>query len=213
MFRLGPLAVILIPLFLAACGQGDQRNVASPLEQTVVACEAQPNPEVCVDAVNTALSASRPTEPPPPPAVRDVLFRNDVVHRLIGAGAERVDFWLIIDTIPPGSPHGDVGAMAIIVFKEPVSYSGTVPDRSGPCDGHGVEGHVDPDDPCLDQPREYGTREISFIDVRVVHTQVDTGRGGVVWFSPDDADDSIVKDMIRWAEETQYGTPPSPIAP
>ncbi len=67
-----------------------------------------------------------------------------------------------------------------------------------------MEGDVDPNDPCLKEPREYGTRETTFEDVRVVHTQVDTGRGEVVRLFPDDSPDEIVEDMIAWAEETQY---------
>lgn len=197
--------VLLWLLTLAGCGEGGGENVVHPIEQTIVACAQAPDPEACVAAANATLSASRPTSPPPDPAVRELLIANDVVRQLLGDGEEREDFWLIIDAIPAGSPHGDVGGMAVIVFGEPVSYAGLVPTRSDPCSGHyGLDERVDPDDPCLDEPREYGAREVEFTDVRVVHTQVDTGRGGVVWLFPDDTPDHIVEDMIRWAEETQY---------
>lgn len=185
---------------LMACGEGGGADTEGPsLALTAEACETSE----CHDRVSATIQALRPTPIPVDPRMREILLENSAVEELVAGGLEREDYWLIIDMF--SSPaNGDDGGMAVIVFAEPVSFSGEAPTASQPCKGHGDEGRIDPDDACLLEPREYGTRQLSFADIRVVHTQVDTGRGSVVRLFPGDPSSEIVEDMIEWAEETQY---------
>jgi hypothetical protein len=202
------LSIALLTFFLAAafsagCGAGSRRDGIVPYEETFVACEEASNPQSCQEAASATYTAQRPTEIPPDPAVKQVFLRNSVVRQLIGDGVEREDYWLIIDSLGADPGHGDEGGMVVAAFRLPVSYSGPGPTRTSPCRA-GADERVDRDDPCRDEPREYGTTQYDFHDVRVVHFQVDTGRGDVVWMFPDDTPDDIVEDMIRWAEENKY---------
>ncbi len=127
--HLHTLLVILAPLaFLAAvaCTAAGDDGSGIPIEQTAVACGTEPDPQACLDRANATLQASRPTPPPPDPRIKEVLLENTVVNTLIGDGVERQDFWLIINQFSKPA-HGDQGGMVIIMFAEPVSYSGNVP--------------------------------------------------------------------------------------
>ncbi len=188
---------LLLPLFallfLIACQEADRDN-SPPLAQTYESCETT----ACRERVQATVEAT--LDPP----MRQILVENPAIKSIIGDGREREDYWLIIDPFMRPA-NGDQGGMVIVIFAEPVSFAGEGPTASQPCKGHfGLDERVDPDDPCLQEPREYGTQELTFAGIQVVHTQVDTGRGEVVRLFADDSSPDIVEDMIRWAEQTQY---------
>jgi len=91
-----------------------------------------------------------------------------------------------------------------LVFAEPVSYGGEVPDASEPCEGYrGPDEPLDPDDPCHDEPREYGTRYVTFSDVSDVRARLEMSRGEVLDISAFSLSPDSVENLIEFFQETQ----------
>jgi hypothetical protein len=148
-------------------------------------------------------------EPTPSPeqdaAVREILFENEVIKAMVAGREEGRDYWIRISYVYEHRGIGNYGekpiAMVDIYFDPPLSYAGELPAiMSDPCAGHGVEGWLDPDDPCVDEPKEYGSAYRSFADARCVTAQVNLPGGEVVtvFQSPVSQDD--MEDI-----QTRYG--------
>lgn len=125
----------------------------------------------CVDAVETAVAATRPTPPPRDPRIREVFLEDPVIQALIGEGEEWSDYWVQIDQYSRPL-HGGENGVAIILLAEPVSYEGEVLVGSDPCGAYNIEGHVDPDQPCLDKERDFSVAVRSFTDARAIRATV-----------------------------------------
>jgi hypothetical protein len=128
-------------------------------------------------------------EPTPSPeqdaAVREILFENDAINAMLAGRELGGNYWMQISYVYEYLGVRNYGekpiAMVNLYFDPPLSYAGEVPAIvEDPCSGHGVEGYLDPDDPCIDQPKEYGTRYLTFTDQIGIVAQVDFRRGEVV---------------------------------
>lgn len=157
---------------------------------------------LCQAAVATVAAAGRPTPPTLDPRTEEILMQDPAIKAMVGNGERNVDYWLSLT--PFGDPgHGDGPGMlagAIIVFAEPVSWEGTVNTASQPCAGHGVEGHVDPDDPCRLVEREFGTVSRTITDVRVIHAKVFIRHGLVTSIYGYNPSPNIIEGMIEQFE-------------
>jgi len=117
--------------------------------------------------------------------VKEILFENEVIKAMVAGREEGRDYWIRISYVYEHRGIGNYGekpiAMVDIYFDPPLSYAGELPAiMSDPCAGHGVEGWLDPDDPCVDEPKEYGSAYRSFTDARCVTAQVNLPGGEVV---------------------------------
>ncbi|MGB6837254.1 MAG: hypothetical protein WBF66_06080 [Dehalococcoidia bacterium] len=124
-----------------------------------------------------------------PPAtdarVKEILFEDGAIKAMLAGREEGRDYWIRISYVYEHRGIGNYGekpiAMVDIYFDPPLSYAGELPAiMSDPCAGHGVEGWLDPDDPCVDEPKEYGSAYRSFTDARCVTAQVNLPGGEVV---------------------------------
>ena len=167
----------------------------------------------CVKQIDAALGAQYDAK------VKEILFENEPI-KAIAAGRELgSDYWLSITHV--WRPlHGQRVARVNVVFADPVSYSGEILWASDPCQGHtGEDERLDPDDPCLDEPREYGTRYVIFPNVRDVYATVELGRRDVIEVFTMDTPPDVLEDTIRYykdpIEYRKYyeGKIESPIAP
>ncbi len=129
----------------------------------------------CVDAVETAVAATRPTPLPRDPRVREVFLEDPIIQALIGDGQEGQDYWISIDYYDRPSFPGEPGA-GTVVFAEPVSYEGEFLVGSDPCSGRRMEGRVDPADPCLDEQRDFSYEHRSMTDLVVLYGHVNVER-------------------------------------
>lgn len=153
------------------------------------------------ELTNEALDAQQATHGSAVPSMREVIFADENLRGIIGSRVEGQDYWLNIQQFASWGPDG--GGMATIAFARPVSFSGEVLTGSQPCRGHGNEGDVDPDDPCLDEAREYSNLSLAFSDMRVIHMEVDLQRGELVALFPDDSPPHIVDEMIAYFQSVQ----------
>jgi hypothetical protein len=167
----------------------------------------------------TNLGASDPRttyNPTPSPEkvaeIRDILFADEAVKGILAGRNEGRDYWMRIDTI---FEHADVKntgeppiAAVQMYFEPPVSWEGEAPTWSDPCSGHYDDDGwlVDKNDPCVNEPREYQTRQYGLTNANNVHAFVDLRVGRVMYVlggrgaSPDE---------IRYAKN-EYATPGSP---
>ena len=135
---------------------------------------------------------------PADPQITDLLMKNDAIRSIIGNGQLGKDYWLNSSPIK-NDAHGDNGAIVDVAFARPISFKGELPLASNPCSGKGNEGHIDAHDPCLAQPRSYGSRAVEFTDVekvRLLQAQVDLTRRAVVSVSYTDISDHTLGYMI-----------------
>lgn len=166
---------------------------------------------------NLGASAPRTTyNPTPSPEkiaqIREILFENEAVKGILAGRHEGRDYWMRIDTIFEHAHVENTGEPPIgavqIYFEPPVTWEGEVPTWSDPCEGHyDDEGWlVDKNDPCRNEPRQFGTRQYRLTDANNVHIFVDlrvrrlgelSGGGGAF------------PDEIRAAKK-EYATPGSP---
>ena len=117
--------------------------------------------------------------------VKEILFEDGAIKAMVAGREEGRDYWIRISYVYEHRGIGNYGekpiAMVDIYFDPPLSYAGELPAiMSDPCAGHGVEGWLDPDDPCVDEPKEYGSAYRSFTDARCVTAQVNLPGGEVV---------------------------------
>jgi len=149
----------------------------------------------CVERIDAALRAEFPDA-----KVKEILFENEPIKAMAAGRELGTDYWLSIS--PHGPLHGQRVARVNVVFAEPVSYSGEILWASDPCQGHtGEDERLDPDDPCLDEPREYGTRYVIFPNVRDVYATVELGRRDVIEVFTMDTPPDILEDTIRYYKD------------
>ena len=139
------------------------------------------------EASNGTVETIEPTTSPSATdaRVKEILFENEVIKAMVAGREEGRDYWIRISYVYEHRGIGNYGekpiAMVDIYFDPPLSYAGELPAiMSDPCAGHGVEGWLDPDDPCVDEPKEYGSAYRSFTDARCVTAQVNLPGGEVV---------------------------------
>lgn len=145
-------------------------------------------------------SLLEPTEPspvvtpvPPDPAelaekdakVKEIVSDNEAIKAMLAGREEGRDYWIRISYVYEYLEAANTGekpiAMVDIYFEPPLSYAGEVPIMSQPCKGHyGADERLDPDDPCMDEPKEYGSEYRSLTDAQVVTAQIDLRRREVV---------------------------------
>lgn len=159
--------------------------------------------------VHVDARGARPTPVPLDPAaaaerdarVREILLESEVGKVLLAGREEGRDYWVVdISHIWP-LLHGERTARVTIAFAQPVSYQGELPTVSDPC--WGTRGEYDPDNPCHDEPWEYGTRYTTFSDVRDFHFTVEVDRAELIEAYSMDTPPDIVDDMIEWAKSRE----------
>jgi len=140
----------------------------------------------------TNLGASTPRityNPTPSPEkiaqIREILFENEAVKGILAGRHEGRDYWMRIDPMyerenveKKGEPNI---AQVLMWFDPPVSWEGEVPTRSDPCKGHyDDDGYlVNKNDPCIHEPREYGTSHEKFDSTHGITAAIDLRRGQV----------------------------------
>lgn len=139
------------------------------------------------EASNGTVETIEPTTSPSATdaRVKEILFEDGAIKAMLAGREEGRDYWIRISYVYEHRGIGNYGekpiAMVDIYFDPPLSYAGELPAiMSDPCAGHGVEGWLDPDDPCVDEPKEYGSAYRSFTDARCVTAQVNLPGGEVV---------------------------------
>ena len=195
-------AMVVAALVIATgCSAGQESEPPDPFENI----DCDPGQPECAELINAAIRASRPT---PPPAeveaeVKEILFDNEVIKAMVADRQLGRDYWISMSYLR-NPEHGVQGAMVMLVLAEPTSYEGEVPTASDPCDGHyGGDEEVPPSDPCLDQPREYGTTHVAYAGVNTIHTQVDLGRGEVVKIGAATTPPDELAEMIAYFKSRQ----------
>jgi len=141
----------------------------------------------CLRALGTEFPAQHP-EPASPERIAELaraLCGEDAVKALVAGRAAGRDLWIRVSYVYEYREANNSGefpiAMVNFYFDPPVSYIGEVPVETDPCTGHyGDDERLDPDDPCMDAPHEYGRRQDEFAGATGVVAQVDFRRGGVV---------------------------------
>lgn len=155
---------------------------------------------------------------PPSPApsdrdakVRQIFFADDAIKAMVAGRELGRDYW-IVDVAHFTRPfHGSWESMVVMVFAEPVSYSGELPTASNPCEGHyGEDEQLDEDDPCLNEPRQYGTKPAVFSIEDEAYARVDITRGEVVEVLGVDVAPDILEDEIEYAKQQHIWEPTPP---
>ena len=184
--------------------------------------------ELCVAPVGIALTKTgkmpgnwyightivpTPTIPPERDALaKEIAFGAEAIQAVVAGREEGRDYWIIVSHIygHGGVPHVGETPLAMVdfYFEVPVSYTGEVPTIVfDPCDSQLDDSGnlIDPDDPCQDEPREYGTRHLEFTNEYHVTAEVDFRRGEVVdLFGNGVSSKADVEMAIEFAKE-QYG--------
>ena len=189
-----PRIVPLLGIAAVAAGAavGGCFSVEDP-DRTGLPVDCDTSDPECVKQIDAAAQAEFPDA-----KVKEILFENEPI-KAIAAGRELgSDYWLSITHV--WRPlHGQRVARVNVVFAEPVSYSGAILWASDPCQGHtGEDERLDPDDPCLDELREYGTRYVIFPNVRDVYATVELGRSDVIEVFTMDTPPDVLEDTIRY---------------
>ena len=140
----------------------------------------------CLGQARTELvQNATPAAPERVAELTSILCGDPTVKAILAGRKLGSDYWIGISYV---YEHADVGnkgeepfAMVDFFFDPPVSYAGEVAAIvADPCRGHGVEGRLDPNDPCVDEPKEYGSEYREFIDAQHVTAEIDFRRGEVV---------------------------------
>jgi len=140
------------------------------------------------EASNSSVETIEPTTFPPATdaRVKEILFEDGAIKAMLAGREEGRNYWIRISYVYEHMEAANTGekpiAMVHIYFDPPASYAGEVPVIvSDPCSGHrGPDGRLDPDDPCMSQPKEYESRYRAFTDAQGIVAQVDLRRGGIV---------------------------------
>ena len=142
-----------------------------------------------------------PTEPspvvtpvPPDPAelaekdakVMAIVHQDKAIKAMLAGREEGRDYWIQIGYVYEHREAANTGekpiAMVHFFFDPPISSEGDFPVIvSDPCSGRrGPDERLDPDDPCMNEPKEYGRVHGGPVDAQHVTAQVDLRRGEVV---------------------------------
>ncbi len=207
-FWLASALLFTSALLAAACGTGDATH--TPEASAVLVRTPVPAQTTCSETDPNCKPPSAPLAPTPlplDPTVLSILLRDSVVHTLVDGGELWKDYWLNMSETTDG-PHGDHGNEVDILFARPISFSGVVPRFSDPCSGHsGADERVAPGDPCVQEPRAYGTSYVEFHGIRFIQVVVDLGRDAVVNLFDTDSSDRVVDQMIAYLSAQRPATP------
>jgi hypothetical protein len=139
------------------------------------------------DSFSVALLTTPEPTPSPEQVARmgQILYGNETIKAMLAGREDGRDYWIRVSYVYEHRGIRNYGekpiAMVHIYFDPPLSFAGEVPViTKDPCRGHGDEGYLDPNDPCVDEPKEYGTEYQTFTGVQGVVAQVDLPRGEVV---------------------------------
>jgi hypothetical protein len=178
---LAVVAALAIAVLAAACASQGDPNDATPVDTEHVI-----DPE-CLITIGTEFPAQHP-DPASPERISEltrILCGEQAVQALMAGRDVGRDLWVRISYVYEYREANNSGefpiAMVNFYFDPPVSYSGEAPFQTDPCSGHyGDDERLDPGDPCMDAPREYGRRQQEFADETGVVAEVDFRRGEVV---------------------------------
>ncbi len=159
----------------------------------------------CLPYLRGVLEANRPTPRRLDPRVKALLLADSAIQAMVAGRKEGIDYWMDLNPIANGA-HGDEGAGVSIMFAKPVSYDGVVNIASDPCSGHGQEGGIDPNDPCLKEPRQFGSKQASVVNARIILAQVDVKKGEVFNIYHDELPPAVVDEMIHQLYQTPSPT-------
>jgi hypothetical protein len=185
MFRvvvsLGIAVGLGIAVLAAACASDEE-----PSGTTGVAAEHVVDLD-CLATVGTEFPAQHP-EPASPERVSEltrILCGDEAVTSVVAGRWAGRDLWIRVSYVYEYREADNSGefpsAMVNLYFDPPLSYAGEVPVQTDPCSGHyGDDERLDPDDPCMDAPHEYGRRHQEFAGATGVVARVDFRRGEVV---------------------------------
>lgn len=148
-----------------------------------------PDDEECWKKVEEAINAPDPEHPLVSPEqekkAREIILADPVVQHLLSGREEGRDYFLRFDHPALGedrsaAKQGFVLVGATLYVDPPVDYSGPLPQMTRPCEGHGYEGYVEDDDPCLDVAVEYLTEDVSWKQTYAIVPTVHLGLGKVI---------------------------------
>jgi hypothetical protein len=198
-----------IAILASACGS--DRTGARDEERAA-------DPE-CLKTIGTEFPAQHP-EPASRERVAELtraLCSDEAVQALTARRALGRDLWIRISYVYEYREAANSGefpiAMVNLYFDPPVSYSGEVPFDADPCTGHyGADERLDPDDPCMDAPHEYGRRLEEFAGATGIVAQVDFRRDEVVDmfavpFPVDPGDMADIRGYYKGAAYVSIGDP------
>jgi hypothetical protein len=145
--------------------------------------------EECARRIEEAINAPDPEHPIVSPEqkekAREILLADPTVQQFLAGREAGRDYWLRFNA--PGlaedrsaAKQGFILVSATFYFDPPLQYSGPVPEKTEPCEGHGYEGYVKEDDPCREVTVEYGTKDVAWKEVYTVFVTVQLGLGKVV---------------------------------
>jgi len=161
------------------------------------------------------LESSKPAPEPSPTAtpdstekdaqVREIVFGHEAMKAMLAGREEGRDYWIIISYVYEYREAANTGekpiAMVDFFFDPPLSGAGEIPVIVfDPCSGHyGEDERLDPADPCMNEPKEYGTKYREFTDVQQVVATVDLRRGELVdvWPVPFPIAQTTIDDIKR----------------
>jgi len=142
------------------------------------------------------LEHSTPAPKPSPTATPDsseedaevmaIVLEDKAMEGMLTGRQEGRDYWVIISHTDEYRDAPDTGekpiAMVDIFFDPPISYEGEFPViLSDPCSGHyGEDESLDPGDPCMDEPSEYGSKYLDLTGAEHIVAKVDLRRQELV---------------------------------
>jgi hypothetical protein len=187
-----------VAILAVACGSGKEPDSATPRDAGRVV-----DPE-CLATIGSEFPAQHP-EPASPERIAElarILCGEDAVKALVAGRAAGRDLWIRVSYVYEYREANNSGelpiAMVNFYFDPPVSYSGEAPFDADPCTGHyGGDERLDPNDPCMNAPHEYGREHKEIMDAMGVVAQVDFRLGEVVelFAQPFDVDPGDMADV------------------
>ncbi len=185
------LGVLVLTLAGPSCG-GEGDGEPEPYDWRIALiedpgkyCDVQD--PTCREFVREVIEELRP-QPTPlslDERIREILMEDPAIQAMVGEGREGEDYWLRLT--PKTAPWmGGDGAMADLVFANPVYYEGEVWSSSNPCAGQSDEGYVDPAQGCYSEFPEYSKVPSLITDARVISARVDITPGVVVSITSED---------------------------
>jgi len=116
----------------------------------------------------------------------EIVLQEKAIEGMLADREEGRDYWIRIGYVYEHREAANTGekpiAMVHMYFDPPISYEGEFPViLSDPCSGRrGADERLDPDDPCMNEPKEYGRVHGGPVDAQSIVLTVDLRRGEVV---------------------------------
>jgi len=202
-----------VAVVATACASGGEPDRASE-----TSAERVVDPE-CLKTIGTEFPAQHPETASPEriAELTQILCGEDAVKALVAGRVAGRDLWIRVSYVYEYREADNLGefpiAMVNLYFDPALSYGGEVPVQTDPCSGHyGDDERLEPDDPCMDAPHEYGRRLEEFAGATGVVAQVDFRRGEVVElfavpFPVDPGDMADIRGYYKGAAYVSIGDP------